>query len=515
MLIHLFNYLKKSPMKKLQNTLIMGLLHLLLFTPIIGYSQGTREIDYTDDSNFPKGKLGVVVQNFINAVNQNDSSKVREFIENFCAKSFQDMFPMEMHQEFFLGVYQQTGGLSFYSIRSYPPPAPENAVHIVFKDKKYNLWHETYIGFEDNKDYLIKALSYYDARIPSSVYESKIAESELGEKVNETIDRLCKKDIFSGTVLIAKGEKVVYTKACGEASKRFHVANNLDTKFNLGSMNKMFTATAIMQLVEKGIVKLDDPISKYVDESWLPKSMTDKITVHHLLSHTSGLGSYFNDTYWNGSRELYRTVDDFKPLVKGDTIAFDPGARFQYSNTGMLLLGVVIQKATGEDYFEYIRQNIYEPAGMKNSDSYEMDQPVENLAIGYIPVSSNKYGWENNLYKHVIKGGPAGGGFSTVGDLHSFALALTNEKLVSKSSLDLLWTDYTKSPYGYGYGYGFNVYLSLLGKVVGHAGGFEGLNSKIDIMLDKGYIVVVMSNYSSGANPVANIISHLISRLKD
>ena len=146
--------------------------------------------------------------------------------------------------------------------------------------------------------------------------------------------------------------------------------------------------------------------------------------MHHLLTHTSGLGSYFNDTYWNGSRELYRSVEDFKPLVKGDTLQFEPGERFSYSNTGMLLLGVVIQSATGQDYFDYIRENIYRPAGMNNSDCYEMDFPVENLAIGYIPAPGSPWKWENNLYKHVIKGGPAGGGFSTVEDLFRFAIAL-------------------------------------------------------------------------------------------
>lgn len=344
----------------------------------------------------------------------------------------------------------------------------------------------------------------------SNKNEEYIIESELVKRVQELIDSLCLKDVFSGTVLIAKRDNILFKKACGEASKRFHVGNNIDTKFNLGSMNKMFTSTAIMQLVEKGLIRLDEPISKYVDESWLPKEMTDKITIHHLLTHTSGLGSYFNDTYWNGSRQLYRILSDFTTLVQGDKLAFEPGTRFQYSNTGMLLLGVVIQESTGEDYFEHIKQYIYEPAGMENSNSYEMDNPVENLAIGYVPAN-NKYGWENNIYKHVIKGGPAGGGFSTVIDLHKFTVALLNEKLVSKSSLNLLWTDHSNS----GYGYGFRVVETPNDKKVGHGGGFPGLNSNLDIFLNSGYIVVVMSNYNRGANYVAVEIEKLIIEKDD
>ena len=224
--------------------------------------------------------------------------------------------------------------------------------------------------------------------------------------------------------------------------------------------------------------------------------------------HTSGLGSYFNDTYWNGSREQYRTVEDFKPLVKDEQLEFEPGARFRYSNTGMLLLGVVIESATGQSYFDYIRENIYAPAGMTHSDSYEMDYPVENLAIGYIPDRDSEYGWQNNVFKHVIKGGPAGGGFSTVGDLHRFARALQTGALVSDASLATMWTDQS----GAGYGYGFQIQQGPAGTVVGHGGGFPGLNGNLDIFVDQGYIVAVLANYDRAASPVADRIHQLIAR---
>ncbi|WP_425236988.1 serine hydrolase domain-containing protein [Ulvibacterium sp.] len=315
-------------------------------------------------------------------------------------------------------------------------------------------------------------------------------------------------DLFSGAILVAQGKDILYEDALGEASKRFHIKNNLDTKFNLGSMNKMFTSVAILQLVEKGLINLKDPINKYIDETWLPSSITSKVTIHQLLSHTSGLGSYFNETFWNSSRALYRSIDDFKPLVQRESLAFEPGEDYSYSNTGMLLLGVIIQQVTQQDYFEYVKHNLFQPAQMLHTDAYEMDQPVENLAMGY-ERSDNTYGWTNNLYKHVIKGGPAGGGFSTVGDLHKFAMALVNEKLVSKGSLDLLWTDYSHA----GYGYGFAIRQSPSGQVVGHSGGFPGLNSNLDIFLDQGYIVVVLSNYDRGASPLAKKVSDLIDRL--
>jgi CubicO group peptidase (beta-lactamase class C family) len=147
---------------------------------------------------------------------------------------------------------------------------------------------------------------------------------------------------------------------------------------------------------------------------------------------------------------------------------------------------------------------------MINTDCYEMDYPVENLAIGYSPDRTSPYGWQNNFFKHVVKGGPAGGGFSTVRDLHRFALALQAGTLVSADSLKILWKDHMDENYGYG----FRVAEGPTGKVVGHSGGFPGINGNLDIFLDTGYIVAVLSNYDRGASPVAEKISQLIARVK-
>ena len=119
------------------------------------------------------------------------------------------------------------------------------------------------------------------------------------------------------------------------------------------------------------------------DESWLSKEIAQKIEIQHLLTHSSGLGSYFNRRYRQTSNNIHRALDDYKPLINNETLAFKPGTDNRYSNTGMFMLGVVIEKVTGQDYFSYIREHIYKPAGMKSTDSFEMDQPVPNLAIGY------------------------------------------------------------------------------------------------------------------------------------
>src|SRR5262249_3882340 len=155
-----------------------------------------------------------------------------------------------------------------------------------------------------------------------------------------------------------------------------------------------------MQLVEKGKLSLDDPIGKYLDESWCSREILDKVLVKHLLTHTSGLGSYFNDTFWKSSRTLFRKVEDYKPLVHDEKLAFEPGTKWSYSNTGMLLAGAVIEKASGMDYFEYIRQNVTGPAGMTGTDCYELDKVNPNLAVGYQRERTPRgVVYENNIFQ--------------------------------------------------------------------------------------------------------------------
>ncbi len=486
------------------------ILGIVLFAFVMGeaIAQQPPALDYRDEAAMPAGAAGARIQSLIAVLNSGDPEPVRRFVEEAFTERFRNAVPMERHLEILVDIRRLTGGLEFHSIRTYVPARPEETV-VILKDRNFGAWRGLVIRFDDSGRYLIDGLRYSDARTPTDVTEPALTEAQLIETTREIVKRVCSNDAFSGAVLLARGKQVLLSEACGEASKSFHAANRIDTKFNLGSMNKMFTATAVAQLVERGVLSFSDPISKYIDESWLPREITDKVTVHHLLSHTSGLGSYFNDTFWNGSRAVYRDIDDFKPLLRDEKLAFEPGENYRYSNTGMLLLGVVIEKASGQDYFDYIRENIYKPAGMTNSDSYEMDRPVENLAIGYVPDPASEHGWRNNLFMHVIKGGPAGGGFSTVVDLHRFALALLDGKLMSKPSRDLLWRDHS----GSGYGYGFGLTQGPGGLVVGHGGGFPGINGDLAIFVDSGYVVAVLSNYSQGANPLSGRIQELIRRI--
>jgi CubicO group peptidase (beta-lactamase class C family) len=344
-------------------------------------------------------------------------------------------------------------------------------------------------------------LRFDRARPPSDLPKAEVlTDEQIVERLGGFVDRMAARDAFSGTVLLAKGGKVLLTKAVGIANRDFDVPVTLDTKFNLGSMNKMMTAVACMQLVEAGKLSLDDPIAKYLGDDWLPKVDKSKVKVRHLLTHTSGLGSYFTEEFDRSSRALYRTVDDWKPLLRDETLAFEPGTQWSYSNTGMLIAGAIVEKAAGTDYYAYVRTHITGPAGMTNTDCYETDKANRKLAVGYEKEvgADGAVTWHNNLYQHVVRGGPAGGGYSTVEDLFRFDQALRAEKLVKRESLDQLWRTYPELA-DESYGLGFSVERSPVGAIVGHSGGFNGISAVLSMYPDAGWTIAVMSNLGGGA----------------
>jgi D-alanyl-D-alanine carboxypeptidase len=336
-----------------------------------------------------------------------------------------------------------------------------------------------------------------------------ISEKEVVEKTSAFLEELDARGDFSGAVLIAKDGVPIFKKAYGYANKSFNVPNQVDTKFNLGSMNKMFTATAIMQLVEKGKIKLDGKIIDYVPD-YPNKDVAERVTIHQLLTHTGGLGNYWTQEFIRSSKDLYREVEDYLPLFGNDPLLFEPGSQFSYSNAGFMVLGLIIEKVTGENYFGYVRENVYKPCGMINTDAYENDYVVPNLAVGYTRMQARPGELKNNLFLHVVKGGPAGGGYSTVEDLLSFANALMNNKLLSKKNREMMTTGKVQTEPHIMYCYGFRDRVENGHHIGGHTGGFPGIGGYLGIFTDLGYTVAVLSNFDNGASEPTLFIEELL-----
>ncbi len=310
----------------------------------------------------------------------------------------------------------------------------------------------------------------------------KISVTELTQKLQTHLEELAAKDEFSGVVWMAQNGKPVFQKAYGIASQEYGVSNNVDTKFNVGSIDKVFTKIAIGRLLEQGkIASIDDKLEKYLPE-YPNRDAASKVTLRQILNMQSGIGDFFGPKFFNSSKSKYRTIADYLPLFAGEPLAFEPGTKRQYSNGGYVVLGAVIEKLSGASYYDYVRENIFKPLNMNNTDFYEGDVPTENLASGYTRARENEQAQRrNNIYTRPARGSSAGGGYSTAADLLKFANALELGKIRNPDFEE----DAPKSPSG--------GLVSIRG--IGVAGGAPGLNAVLETALPGGYTIIVLSNY--------------------
>jgi CubicO group peptidase (beta-lactamase class C family) len=472
---------------------------------------------FTDAPGLPQDdRQSARITALIDSVNSGKRDLVLAFVKDNCTPRFRQEIPDAQHANILLDIGRRSGGYELHGLRTYDPPKPPTNRTVIVRNRLLETWEAFIIEFEPEAPHRIDRLNMSMARPPAGVQATEpLTLEQAAEQFKAFLERLAKADVFSGSALLAKDGKVIFTFVSGEASKAFAAPNTLDTKFNLGSMNKMFTAVAIAQLVEQGGGKLsfDDPVSKYLGPDWLASEARDKITIAQLLSHTSGLGSHFTDEFWRTSRTLYRDLDDFKPLIVNQTPAFEPGTSWAYSNSGFLLLGAVIEEVTGGSYDDYIAAHILKPAGMTDTGCFEMDIDTPNLAIGYSfelgPDGESR--WVNNLFKHVIKGGSAGGGFSTTPDLLRFDQALRSGKLVSTEMLNTLWSPKPASP---DYGFGFQLDGAPNDRIAGHGGGFPGISSVLDMYPDTGMTFIAMCNYDDAAVIADRKCRELLARVK-
>jgi D-alanyl-D-alanine carboxypeptidase len=339
---------------------------------------------------------------------------------------------------------------------------------------------------------------------PNQAPPKHLQESELLQALRAQIDQEVAADRFAGTVLIAKNGKPIFTGAYGLADREKKIPNKLGTRFRIGSMNKMFTATSILQLVQAGKIQLTDPLGKYLTD-YPNKNVASKVTIHHLLTHTGGTGDFFGPEFDAHRLEL-RELKDYVKLFGQRDLAFEPGSRWEYSNYGFLLLGLVVEKASGQSYYDYVRDHIYKPAGMTSTDSLPEDEVVPDRSIGYTKEDSAT--WQPNTNTLPVRGTSAGGGYSTVEDLLRFANAITSHKLLNEHFTELLVTgkvDARGGKYGYGFGEG-----TLNGQPwFGHGGGAPGMNGDLKIFPQSGYVVAVLANLDPpAAGRIADFIGN-------
>jgi CubicO group peptidase (beta-lactamase class C family) len=301
---------------------------------------------------------------------------------------------------------------------------------------------------------------------------------------------------FNGSVLVAESGKVIYKKGFGLANIEWNIPNKPDTKFRLGSITKQFTSMLILQLVEQGKIDIQGKLSDYLP--YYRKDTGSKVTIHHLLTHSSGIPSYTSipNFFEDMSRDPYPVEEFVKKYCSGD-FQFETGSRYVYNNSGYFLLGAIIEEITGKTYEEVLNEKIFLPLGMENS-GYDRHGPViPNRASGY----SNAFdGYTNAPYLDMSLPYAAGSLYSTVEDLYLWDQALYTEKLLSAKMKELMFTPHIAN-YGYGWGIRQKSLPDSKEKLtsISHGGGINGFNTLIERLVDDKHLIVLLNN-TPGAN---------------
>jgi D-alanyl-D-alanine carboxypeptidase len=248
---------------------------------------------------------------------------------------------------------------------------------------------------------------------------------------------------------------------------------------------------------------LHDAVGKYLTE-YPNKDIASKVTIHQLLTHTGGTGDIFGPEFDAHRREL-RTLQDYVNLYGNRAPKFEPGSRWEYSNYGFILLGAIIEKVSGQSYYDYVREHVYVPAGMTSTGSEPEDKAVSDRSVGYTKMESTA--WTPNTDTLPYRGSSAGGGYSTVEDLARFADALQGHKLLDALYTEMLTSGKPGTP-DRSYAYGFEDRMFNSTRCFGHGGGAPGMNGDLKICPGTGYVIAVLANLDP---PAANRVSDFVA----
>ncbi len=357
------------------------------------------------------------------------------------------------------------------------------------------------IGMAPQTDTASRSSSFEAAE---EMIERSVAAYEAGAEENVP---------FSGVARITNGAQIGEA-AYGFAHRSERSKNQADTRFGIASGCKMFTAVAICRLVEQGKLSFETTLAEGSGRSF--PQFDPAITVHHLLTHSSGVPDYFDEEVMDDFEELWRErpvygmteVEHFLPLFADQPMKFKPGERFAYNNSGYILLGLIAEHVSGMRFRDYVAQEVFEPAGMRESGYFRADRLPERTALGYIDEEG---GWRTNLFSLPAVGGPDGGAYTTAGDLDKFWDALLSHRLLSAETTEKMLTPQIHEDEHSAYGYGVWIRMNQ-GKIdCLHLMGFDpGVSMVSRIYAESGLRLHVLANIDGAAWTVASGIEERI-----
>jgi D-alanyl-D-alanine carboxypeptidase len=443
-------------------------------------------------TEFPDTPAGHQAAAWLQAFNSGDREKLHAFLQ----KNLPDRAE-HMDQE--MGFRAITGG---FDLKKVEESTPTRLLAIV-QERNSDQMARLTVEVDAAESHRLTNLDLRAIPRPAEFALPHMSQSELIAALRKTLDEDSAADRFFGAVLVAKDGKPIFAQAYGLADREHKVPNALKTQFRIGSMNKMFTATSILQLAETGKLGLDDSVGKYLND-YPNKDIATKVTIRQLLTHTGGTGDIFGPDFEKHRLEL-RTLQDYIKLYGNRSPQFEPGSRWEYSNYGFILLGAIIEKVSGQSYYDYVREHVYAPAGMTSSGSEPEEVSVPDRSIGYTRMAGSEL--HPNTDTLPYRGTSAGGGYSTVEDLLRFANALEDHKLLNAEFTDILTTGKVDAR-GARYAFGFEDQMINGVRCFGHGGGAPGMNGDLEICPGPGYVVAVLANVDP---PAAGQVSSFIT----
>ena len=430
----------------------------------------------------PDTPQGRRIDAFLKAFAAGTPEAIRAFIaENFAETALAEM-PLDQRVQRLSGIAKQTGPLELSKLIEAAGSKPTFLART-----RAGEWVEISLVLEEAPPQKIRGLRFEQSEGPNAPPPEarKSSDAEAAAAARARVADLAASDAFSGVVLMAKDGKPFLLEAAGMADRGLGVPNRADTKFNIGSINKIFTQVAIAQLAAEGKLSLSDTIRKHLPDTKIPEA--DRITIQQLLTMTSGMGDIFGERFDAAPKDRIRTLRDYLGLFETDPLKFPPGAGRAYSNAGYVVLGLIVEKASGRDYHDYVRERIFGPAGMKSTDVNAPDAVVPNRAVGYTREKPGD-AWRTNVYGLPGRSSSAGGGYSTAADLLAFDAALRGDRLLPRGWTDWFFGDKAAPPPAP------DAPPRKRSGGLGFAGGTEGANAVVESDLDTGYTLVVLAN---------------------
>ncbi|MEN8144595.1 MAG: serine hydrolase domain-containing protein [Gemmatimonadota bacterium] len=476
-------------------------------------------------AQLPETPTGRRVAALVTALNTGDPSAIETFVE----RSYRPDVGGAPKAKYWTAVQRELGPLSF---RAAEEDAMSHAGHVFwYRGTVTGAWVGLDLELEADNPYRIVANGVRRGIRPSVVPDGPaVPRAELPDSIEAFLTASAGADHFSGVVIVAQGDDVVFEGAFGMADRQDGVPNTLDTPFRLASATKMFTGVAIAQLVERGKLSFDDLISRIIPE--YPEHIGRQVTVRHLLTHTSGI-ELDDDPEFNAAITRARSVEELlevqlryiERLNSGNYQNFAPLESFDYTNEGIDLLGVVIERASGQTWSDYVRSNVLGPAGMKRTGT-DFLTPIPDLAKSYSLRGTEPGQWvpERRLVAQGERGAawirPAGTGYATAPDMLRFFRALSEGKLLGPDLANTITSPQIqlRVPSGLefkrSYGFGFRIEDTRKSvRVVGHTGGGPGMSTVVQIYPELDITVIVLANYDRAASWVNQHIQELLGIL--